>query len=370
MSPGQHRMQEELTEQAAAWYVTQRQGELDGAAREQFVEWLRASPLHVAEYLVISGIGRDVPNAVRRSRLSREAIRHIGQPAAEVVRIDGAVPDKATAVANNGPRTRVHCPTLEHRRRRRLRLTGIAAAFAILAISAAALLVWRDGGRQFVTDHGEQRTWQLPDLSVVRLNSDTAVRVRFDGSKREVLLERGQAYFDVARDASRPFEVRTRSATLTALGTAFDVYQQDESTVITVIEGRVAVQPDRGGAAASRPDAGGSTSVPSVELGTGDQAHIRSSGQLARVSRADIPRATAWVRQEIAFDREPIAAVIAEFNRYNRMQLVVEDDRVAAIPVSGVFHSYDVQSFVDFLDQLPDVRVTSTAGRAVVTYGP
>jgi transmembrane sensor len=74
----------------------------------------------------------------------------------------------------------------------------------------------------------------------------------------------------------------------------------------------------------------------------------------------NVQKAIAWTRNEIAFDGETVASVVAEFNRYNRIQIVVEDPAVAALPITGVFHTFDIQSFSQFLAGLPNVQVLET----------
>jgi transmembrane sensor len=309
-------IEDTIASTAAEWYVAHRAGELEGTAREAFMQWLRASPLHVAEYLAISGIARDLPGATRRSQLPEEALK---EPFSESARVESLT---------------AHQPA----KQRRYGTLALAAGMALLTLTA--FLVWSAlRGHNFSTSHGEQRTVQLPDMSLVRLNSDSRVRLNFEGAERTVTLLRGEVYFDVAKDPVRPFRVRVGDIVLTALGTAFDVYARPNGTTVTVTEGRVGI---------------GEKLIP---VAAGGEARISANGDVKIVRKSDVPRATAWVHQEIAFEREPIAEVAAEFNRYNRIEIEVDGGAVGATPISGVFHSYDVQSFLDFLDQLLNVKV-------------
>ncbi len=94
--------------------------------------------------------------------------------------------------------------------------------------------------------HGDQRTIRLDDGSIIHLNSQSRVHVRYSSGERLIELEQGQALFDVVRDATRPFRVRAGSADILAVGTQFDVYRRSGGDLtVTVVEGKVAVT-DRG----------------------------------------------------------------------------------------------------------------------------
>jgi transmembrane sensor len=317
-------VQDSIATQAAQWYVEHREGEIIGRRREAFMHWLRASPQHVAEYLAVSGIGGDLPAAARRSRVSLDELKRLAAHDATVVTV--SVPSRPGRMIM-------------------WRRGGLIAASAV-ALSLMAVLWLSQRTSQISTSHGEQRMFQLPDASVVRLNSDSAVRVDFSRERRDIRVLHGQAYFEVAQDGARPFRVHTKAAVVTALGTEFDIYEREGSTRVTVTEGRVGIGERR------------------MPLAAGEQARISDAGHVSVTRRANVPRATAWLRQEIAFEREPVAEVAAEFNRYNRLEIEVDDAHVATLPISGVFQSYDVRSFLEFLDQLPQVEVLEKKGKA------
>jgi hypothetical protein len=96
----------------------------------------------------------------------------------------------------------------------------------------------------YATGIGEQRTVTLSDGSTVELNSQSRLRVAFHPHERDVELLEGQALFHVAHDRTRPFLVQSEGAKVRAVGTQFDVYRKSDGTVITVVEGRVAVMPE------------------------------------------------------------------------------------------------------------------------------
>ena len=127
------------------------------------------------------------------------------------------------------------------------------AACAVLSLGL--LLTWNvrpiqhpsapDGitALHFETRHGEQLTRRLADNSVLHLNTDSAVTIRYGKTERLVMLTSGQADFEVAHEPDRAFRVFAGSAEVVDLGTKFDVRLEHDSTVVTVVEGRVAVGP-------------------------------------------------------------------------------------------------------------------------------
>jgi transmembrane sensor len=357
------RLRELVAEEAATWFVENREGTLTAQQEEEFMQWLQTSPVHVAEYLAISGVGRDIGGVAKS----------VDTPLADLVH-------RVAAESNISPlrsanEARVRKMAMKPQRRPLLlgspivRFSAIAAALVIL-IGSWSWLTYREKEQRFATRHGEERTLVLADNTVVHLNSDSAISVRFDQHRRRVAVESGQALFEVAKDAARPFQVRAGNSVIEDIGTVFDVFRQSAQTVVTVVEGQVAVW-DSSHQASPTPTSSSAEqgtafrSKPLASLQAGDQVEIAPSGQVETQRTANVQKATAWVRHEIVFDRDSIASVAAEFNRYNTVQIEVNDPRISDMPISGVFHTYDVQSFTDFLNGLHGVH-TSLVGRQLI----
>jgi transmembrane sensor len=206
----------------------------------------------------------------------------------------------------------------------------------------------------------------LADNSILHLNTGSAVTIRYGKNERLVLLTAGQADFDVVHDPDRAFRVIAGSAEIVDLGTKFDVRLQHDSTVVTVIEGRVAVAP----------------SPTTEELGMGsNQSHARRVVQLganqqitvtggewpATPEAVDAERATAWLRREIVFDHEPLERVAAEYNRYSAKPIEIATPALRRLEISGVFATDDTEAFIAFLRSLKGVRVEVTETRIRVS---
>ena len=167
---------------------------------------------------------------------------------------------------------------------------------------------------------------------------------------------------EVVHDPERPLEVFAGNAEITDIGTKFDVYVQDSSTRVTVLEGQVNVH------AASHlgfrvPEA----SAPlEALLGAGEQVQV-VHGEVGATMRVDAQNATAWMRGQIAFEHQPLSDVVAEFNRYNRTPIEIATPGLRSFEISGVFAQDDTESFIAFLRSLDGVEVQVTEDRIRVS---
>jgi transmembrane sensor len=335
-----------ITEQAGAWFVENRSGPLNNEARASFIAWLRASPVHVQEYLGIAALAGDLAEAVNDPQLSPELL--LAEARADVdnvVSLGRPLPTQATA----RPRLRVS----------RTWSLASAAVTAIVFVASAAIWSGRDGERfglpkTYSTEHGEQSVRQLPDGSVLHLNTDTAVTVRYSRAERIVDLDRGEALFQVASDSQRRFRVAAGEAGVVAVGTEFDVYRRTGAVTVTVVEGTVAVF------TGTPPLPTPSNLLPptAIRVGAGYQVEVHS--RVGSPRAVDARAAVAWLERQIAFENRPLGEVADEFNRYGRVVIEIDDGDLRAIPISGVFDAYDTDSFAAFLATLEGVVVQKT----------
>jgi transmembrane sensor len=197
---------------------------------------------------------------------------------------------------------------------------------------------------------------QLPDGSVLHLNTDSQVTVRFSRRERLVALDRGQAFLQVRHDGARGFRVAAGDTQVLDVGTQFDVYRRPDAVVVTVVEGVAAVYtgPIRLAVDEALPRG-------ALRLKAGYQVEVRGHAGTPRA--VDGGAGVAWLRKQIAFQNEPLGAVADEFNRYAGVAIEIEDPKLRSLPISGVFDAYDTDSFVAFLATLKDVVVQKTATR-------
>jgi transmembrane sensor len=345
----EERVQEIVAQEAADWFVANGEG-LNDEQRGEFDRWLKRSPVNAEEYRGIAEVAREL-RAAADPGLSIETLIEQARSSDDeprVVRIDRRVWRATTVIPQSS-----------------WRYAAAAAAVAILGVAVLwPRLHWMAPAPgpgpetvatlHFATGHGEQLTERLADASVLHLNTDTVVDVRYERAGRHVEIERGQVVFEVVHDPARPFRVRTGTAEVVDVGTKFDVYRQPGSTLVTVLEGRVTV-------AAITPGANANQGL--VLVRAGEQVRVSEGAMPSSPAKVDARRATAWLRRQIAFEHEPLALVAAEFNRYASKPIEIETPALGALTVSGVFAADDTESFIAFLRSLDGVRVEVTATR-------
>jgi transmembrane sensor len=345
MSPSDAQIRSAITQVAADWYAAHRSGPLPEADRAAFLAWLKASPMHIEEYLGITALERTLGAATDDPSLSVDALVEMarGDPTNGVVGLAGLSVQYEPLQA----------PVRRHWR-------GIAAAASVCACVAGVLVVWpmRDGHRissfkAYRTTHGEQGVWPLADGSTLHVNTDTAVTVRFSSTERLVEVDHGQVALAVAHDDGRPFRVHAGSTDTVAVGTEFDVYRKSDATLITVVSGQVAVSVDPFAA----PQSADARLPTGLRVGAGRQVRV-VAGKLPSTSEpTDLRETTAWLERKIVFEQRPLGAVADEFNRYNDKPFTIDDPALRRLPISGTFNAADTDSFAAFLESLDGVRV-------------
>ncbi len=238
-----------------------------------------------------------------------------------------------------------------------------AACLAVAVVGGGGYWFWPGDGslstQAFRTGVGEKATVTLPDGSVVVLSTDTVVRTRKAEGRRLVYLDRGQAFFEVAKDARRPFIVHAAGRTVTALGTAFEV-RVDSGFKVTLVEGKVRVETASPAAPVPAP-------VQETVMAPGTQ--LVAAGDSWNVSRTDVQDATSWVRGQLVFVDEPLSGVAAEMNRFSERKIVV-DAAAAPILISGAFKPGDVGAFVAAVEDYGLVGVESDTPGGVRLTSP
>jgi transmembrane sensor len=357
MSTNDERVRGLITQEAADWFVANRTG-LTTEERHTFAAWLKASPVHVEEYLTLSVIARDLRKACEDSQGSVDAL------------LAHARLEEHTPVQPLWPHVIASVRNVSSHRWQ----TVAVSMAAIGALSLGLLALW--GLRpiahvsapsdatalHFETRHGEQQTRRLADNSVVHLNTDSAVTIRYGKTERLVMLTSGQADFEVAHESARAFRVFAGSAEIVDLGTKFDVRLEHDSTVVTVVEGKVAVGPsptsEKLGTNSSQ------NHLPRfVQLSADQQIRMNEGEWPAMPVAVDAQRATAWMHRQIVFDHEPLARVATEFNRYAQKPIEITTPALRKLEISGVFATDDPEAFIAFLRSLKGVQVEVTETR-------
>lgn len=336
--------QPETVESAAAgWFALHRSGEATPEEAAAFDAW-QAEPAHRAAYDAVARSWE----AVELARTAPEILALRAQ-----ARRQRASPRRAVA-------------------------GRIAAGFAALAL-VGGLGMWvgeesglaRSRGLQtqtYRTGVGERSTFALPDGSVVTLNTDTVLRTRADRDRRLLYLDKGQAYFRVAKDRRHPFQVAAAGRVVTAVGTAFDVRIDGQKFEVVLVEGKVKVDN-----LAARPAAGSGTQAPpaqTTEMIAGDRLVASVETRAWAVAPTDTARETSWLSGWLNFENERLSDVAAEFNRYSPRKIVLAEAELGETPVSGRFEADDVEAFTRALAKYEIARVQSAGPGEILLAAP
>jgi transmembrane sensor len=396
MKPKSSTMNSQILDEACEWFVEFRAGDIDASLSQRFDEWLRRSPEHIRAYIDIARLYVEVPPPDPTGQIDVPAlIAYANRDGNNVA------PLPASIAAREATRLEAEALIGGRARAKRegflVRRWALAASFITAIVVLSSLLVWqRERYPSYATDIGEHRSLALSDGSTVDLNARSKLRIEFSKDERLVELLEGQALFQVAKDKSRPFIVKSGDATVRAVGTQFDVDRKATGTTVTVLEGRVVVYSEaRSEASASTtpasaqdtgaaprtlvvskklqkspaivgappelppglasPDESGS----GVYLGAGEQVTVTSKS-LAPPEHADVTAATAWMQRRLIFDGTTLSDVVEQFNRNNRRQLIIDSDKLAGYHVSGTYSSTDPSSLVRFLREQPGFKITET----------
>ena len=330
----------ERAEAAAAAWLSLRDRGMSAVETEEFMRWLQEDPRHAAVFAELDAVWRDC------DRLA--AVPAAGTPAdAEML----------------APRTRP----------RRRGWPAWAAAAAIVTLAAWFTLPAPPTAE---TSVGAFQKLDLPDGSVAQLNTDSAIEIDFGSAERRVRIMRGEVFFAVARDAARPFVVQADAVVIRAVGTAFNVRRRDSAVEVLVTEGRVRLgDPGTARGAAVNQEAVPPARATATLLAAGERTRVPLRVTAAQpvtvehVSEAAIRRALAWQERRLEFENTPLAEVVAEFNRYNRTQLLIADERLAGRRFSGTFRADGYESLVRLLQENFGVVVGRADDEIVLQVG-
>ncbi len=284
-----------VTDQALDWFARLRNSEPDAATHAAFQSWLAENPKHEAEFRSLETLwnSKSFSDAVKTLPINRRALL----------------------------RPKTH--------RRPLRAAALAASVLLVVgvwqYPALTIAFQAD----FQTTTGSQTTVRLPDGSMMELNTDTAVATDFEAGRRHIRLLRGEAFFDVVQDPAHPFTVSGHYGEVQVLGTAFSVRTGDDEDQVVLERGRVQVLclcDGRGKA----------------ELVPGEAVSITASA-VSPVRAADPSATLAWREGRIIFENASLGAVLEEVRRYHRGPIVVADERVNRLVVTGNYRLDNVE---------------------------
>lgn len=287
-----------LAEQVAAWFLRIQEKDCSAQERRAFEVWLAENERHRTEYQQYLTLWqsldqlRDVPKQVSRKKY-RAAL----------------------------------------------------AVLAGLAVSVAGMQWYLGLGETIATAVGEHRHMVLADGTVLDMNTNSKVRVKFGDDSRQITLIRGEVQVNVAHEP-RPFEVYAGAGVMRDIGTVFDVTHDEGKTAVAVLDGSVQIDLE---------------GVPSVALHGGQQV-VYTAHEISSVSPVNSSDAGAWLNGRVVFRDTPLAEVVRQLNRYHEHPVKLTDERLSGLKVSGEFNSADRDGLLSALKMLLALKSSERDG--------
>lgn len=345
-------------EQAASWLLRLQDVRASSETFLEWQRWLAAAPENRTAY-------EEVEHTM--SRLAELESPPLLPDAAEMAAdtYDGSVsvseylegkraPDQRDSAANR-EHSSSHSPVwsttarIGHRRRVTVRHAMAACVAATLAVAGWLSVTFLGGSRAwqgalvYETAPAQRQTVTLPDGSRITLGADSAVSAELRSDERMLRLTRGEAYFQVAKDAKRPFVVRAGEARVRAVGTEFNVRLSARRTVVAVAEGVVRVsapssaEQARGGSHAmgAAPGLEEPSILATAQLSAGQAVAYEGGGGLQALPAGDASLATTWLDGRRKYRNEPLRYVLADVHRYTGRRIEVANAETGALKFTG-----------------------------------
>lgn len=321
-------------EVAADWL--DRQDELSAAEQREFTGWLRASEENARAYAILRQTMRDAALLDASALVEDRAGKRAGHPL-------------WTRLTRNAARA------MEDMRAGWLGWLGGGAVAATLAVVVLfgflGPVVVPAQTLEFATALRERASFRLADRSTIFLNADSKIGVRYSDSARDLRLERGEAIFEVTKDAHRPFNVAALAATVTAVGTVFGVDVMDDAVEVRVFKGVVKVS---------------SAGSPARMVRMGQWVVLDPHGG-PRTGRFDPATYQTWRSDWLEADAMPLAYVVAKLNRYTGDKIVIADRTLSTVALTGRFQLSNTDATLAMISTLLNATAAHRDHRVYLT---
>jgi len=313
----------EIQARAAAWIEERESDDWSDTRQTEFDAWIAGSPAHLVAFLRAGTVWKHA-----------DRLRALSSPAPMKPGPAGTVTRKAT-------------------------FFKIAAAVAVISLAGAgAFAVLHTSNEQiYSTTIGGRETLTLDDGSQIELNTNTTVRVAYEGAQRNVWLDKGEAYFNVVHNSARPFVVTLGDRRVTDLGTKFFILRDHDRIRVALVEGKARFDDTLNPAPSQQ-----------TVLTPGDVVTATAeSVSLKRKTSQDLSNQLGWRHGMLVFDHATLAAVASEYNRYNRTKLVIAGADAKRLTISGTLPSTDLGAFTRLATKFFNLRVEQHEGEIVVS---
>jgi transmembrane sensor len=332
-------------ETASDWLLRIQAGSLDSEELAQWLQWYDADPANRSAFENMQATFESI-HALPRSERSAWASR-----------LDPVEQPK-----------RLWVSVLSALFSRPVWATALTAAIALIA----GFAVWQFGERKsvetaaFKTERAAHRDISLPDGSRVRLGAKSRLFVNFTSQTRYLVLEGGEAFFEVAKDKERPFLVQAGEVTIRAVGTEFNVRRVMDKTIVAVTEGvvevRQSLRPDdrRPRQAASR------SASKAIRVAAGEQVSIDPAAAVVSIKHIDSEAVIGWQQGRLEFVDEPLGLVVGTINRYSHREIVITDESISELRFSGTVSREHIDEWLSALPEIFPVDVRRVGNETVL----
>ena len=328
MTLSEDTMNDDIEQQASHWHQLQQERELSTDEHNTFQQWLLIDPAHEQAYERQSRVDELLSQAVAES----PSLSHFDPEAAlaSLRQEEGKAASNATINATTEAANDSHYGW------------WAAAASVVFAIGLAWLTVFNNpetidqpivSTERHQTQVAELKTIRLNDGSVIELAAASDISVTLSENRRNVQLTRGEAYFDIASDPQRPFNVNIDRTSVQVLGTEFNVRKSRNKIAIAVAEGQVAVEQHPKG-----------QQQQSAELVAGQQVISTFDEGLSEIETIDIDSIRAWQQGRLVFDDAPLSEVVEHLRRYYPKSITLVTPGIAKKRVSASFDTDAIES--------------------------
>ena len=341
---------------AAAWLARRDREEWSDADQAELHAWLSASTAHRVAFIRLQAAWQQAGRlkALAAGTTKNDAL-HSGdrpgtlQPGKSEASLSRHGNLDTGVVAQDTRRPRIPAPRM---------LGAFAAAVCLATAAVAGWIAWSHQGTSYRTAIGGIAAISMKDGSTVTLNTNSDIRVALSETERRVDLEKGEAFFEVAKDPNRPFVVRVGDQRVIAVGTKFSVRREPNHVRVIVTEGRVRVQ-----------DSEPSHPAEAALVSAGGVAVAGVAGVLVQdKSLPDAEEGLSWRQGIVVFRETLLSDAVAEFNRYNTRQIYIEDPALGSMRIGGHFRTHNAEGFVRLLADAFPIRVEDNEGRIVLHH--
>lgn len=313
-----------IDNQALGWLRIQSERELDADERAHLDAWLAEDSRHKGAYIRAMVIDNAIARAVAQQSLYPGEDRY-------ALRSDAS---ESTGTS----------------RRAWLKYGAWAAGVGIFGVGVSLKVT--DRHTTLATSRGEFRRVALADTSVASINGSSRLEVRLTSEKRQITLVKGEVWFEVAKDKTKPFVVEAGAVHVRAVGTAFGVRRFKDGAEVLVTEG-------------------------TVEVWTGNAKALLSAGQrsfvpyeTAQITVArqpqEIQRKLAWREGKLIFTRQTLGEAVADFNRYSAKKIVISDPALENKRIFGQYQIDAAEQFAKDIGAYLNVPIEVGAERIVI----